>query len=354
MFASPFNAKSQRPGAREGWTRKDLERDRRWSIELDEASRNVLADVLATPRQWCDGEDILPESVTAHLHRALGEASDGFGFAVLRGLPIDAPMERLEQMVRAFGRYLGRLMPQNPAGELLIHVMDRNGLIQGGIDEAKPGVCGSKPRGYLSNEPLGFHSDTADMLALFCVRPARAGGETTLVSAISIYEALSSSVPNATLALLEQGFRYGYPEILIDPNAALGPLVPVFSQFSGRVSCRYLRAFIELAQKKGDFTLSMAEIAALDQFDATAAEEALQFCLTLVPGDFILINNYAVLHARSSFEDYQELEKKRLLLRLWLNIESFRPVIPIVRAQAERFVGAEKHIVCFNHNTRKH
>ena len=36
-------------------------------------------------------------------------------------------------------------------------------------------------------------------------------------------------------------------------------------------------------------------------------------------GDLQLLNNHVVLHARSNFVDWPARERKRLLLRLWVN-----------------------------------
>ena len=40
------------------------------------------------------------------------------------------------------------------------------------------------------------------------------------------------------------------------------------------------------------------------------------------------INNYQVAHARSEFEDYDEPERKRHLMRLWLYLHEGRPLAP--------------------------
>jgi hypothetical protein len=37
-------------------------------------------------------------------------------------------------------------------------------------------------------------------------------------------------------------------------------------------------------------------------------------------GDMQLLNTYVVIHSRTNFEDHEEPEKKRHLLRLWLSI----------------------------------
>ena len=36
------------------------------------------------------------------------------------------------------------------------------------------------------------------------------------------------------------------------------------------------------------------------------------------PGDLQFINNHVILHSRTSFIDYQDYNKKRLLFRIWL------------------------------------
>ena len=39
------------------------------------------------------------------------------------------------------------------------------------------------------------------------------------------------------------------------------------------------------------------------------------------PGDIQLLSNHTVIHARTDYEDYDEPERKRHLLRLWLSIK---------------------------------
>jgi hypothetical protein len=81
-------------------------------------------------------------------------------------------------------------------------------------------------------------------------------------------------------------------------------------------------AFREL---KREFTAE--EIDAIDTFRTTA--QRLQFETRLKPGEASLVNNYTVMHARSEFDDWDEPEKKRLMLRLWLDVE--RKPRPVVR-----------------------
>src|SRR5439155_17371598 len=116
------------------------------------------------------------------------------------------------------------------------------------------------------------------------------------------------------------------------------PRIPVFSERGGRISCRYLRAFVELAEQRHGRRLSDGERRALDLFDQIAARPELQLRLRLEPGDLLLVNNYSVLHARTAFDDAPDDASKRLLLRLWIQIPGFRPLAPVLQDLSERFV----------------
>ena len=44
------------------------------------------------------------------------------------------------------------------------------------------------------------------------------------------------------------------------------------------------------------------------------------------PGDVQFVHNHTVLHARAAFEDHDEPERRRHLLRLWLSARQGRPL----------------------------
>jgi hypothetical protein len=45
------------------------------------------------------------------------------------------------------------------------------------------------------------------------------------------------------------------------------------------------------------------------------------------PGDIQVLSNHFILHSRTAYEDWPELERRRHLLRLWLACED-GPVLP--------------------------
>ena len=50
--------------------------------------------------------------------------------------------------------------------------------------------------------------------------------------------------------------------------------------------------------------------------------------IELKRGDIQFANNYNILHTRTGFEDWPELERKRVLWRLWLSVSNFLPQTP--------------------------
>jgi hypothetical protein len=54
----------------------------------------------------------------------------------------------------------------------------------------------------------------------------------------------------------------------------------------------------------------------------------MQLEMDLQPGDIQILNNHTILHRRTGFEDYDEPERKRLMLRLWLTPPDPIPLAP--------------------------
>ena len=56
--------------------------------------------------------------------------------------------------------------------------------------------------------------------------------------------------------------------------------------------------------------------------------------MQLEPGDLQFVYNHGLLHDRTGFEDWPEIEDRRHLLRLWLSMPNDRPLPDIF---AERY-----------------
>lgn len=251
---------------------------------------------------------------------ALRELQDGRGFVLLRGLPLaQGSKERARLAAWGLGTWIGNHVSQTAQGIRLVDVSDVTGK--------EP-----SPRQYRTSQELRLHTDPAsDLIGLACVQDARSGGESVLTSAVAVHNAMLAQRPDL-LALLYHGFHWhrfneGRPED--------GPFsrerVPVFAQEQGRLACRYVRTPIAAGHKEAGVPLSDAQIEALDCFDQLASSPGLRVSFRMRPGDLLLVNNLAVLHARTQFEDHAAQDRRRHMVRLWLEgLTGFRPVPPVL------------------------
>jgi hypothetical protein len=60
-----------------------------------------------------------------------------------------------------------------------------------------------------------------------------------------------------------------------------------------------------------------------------------------------LAHNHTILHARSAYEDWPEVERKRHLLRLWLSPPGARPLPPVfAECYGSLTIGDRGGIIC--------
>jgi len=248
---------------------------------------------------------------------------NGRGFVLIKGLPVGHWTRR--EAATAFltiGSQLGALRMQNAQGHLLGHVKDL------GRSSDNPNT-----RIYQTRERQTFHTDSCDVVALLCLRKAKSGGLSSLVSSTTIFNEMRRRRPDLLHVLLEpiETDRRGETPEGSKPYFN----IPVFNYHEGLVSAIYQRQYIESARRFPDVPpLTTKQIEALDLFDELANDRRLHLMMDLEPGDIQLVHNHTILHDRTAFEDFPEPDRKRHLLRLWIAPPNARPLPKIF---AERF-----------------
>lgn len=304
------------------WTRADLVADESIALALDDAARAELVNAvrrlaaagrLDAPHALDRSEFSLP-SLDVVLAQARNVVKNGRGFVRLSGLPCaELTLAEFTAAAWGIGTRFGFALSQNARGDLVTQVIDASA-----VDPT--------PRMYRSNLELRLHSDITAMIALACWQPAQSGGLSWLASAAAIHNEILARAPHL-LAPLYNGFHYHrLGEEGPDEEPTTPYRTPVFALRSGQLSCRYQRAGIAGGHKARGVALTDLEIEALDMFDAVARAPRNRVEFALAHGDMMIVNNYAVLHARTGFTQFPEPERKRLLVRLWLDEQGFRDV----------------------------
>ena len=264
-------------------------------------------------------------SMTERVETLRHEILHGRGIAVLRGLPVRrySPAE-MQHIVWGLGLHLGVAVSQSQHGDRIGHVVD--------VSAENPGE-----RGYRSRKELGLHTDSDNIVMMTCLNQAKSGGVNRFASAPAIYNAMLATKPHL-LAPLFKGFRYHWRgEQPVGEPPITDYRVPVLSEVDGALSCVFLREFIDMAADDLGEPLSPLGKEALDYFQSLAFSEDLCLHLRLEPGEAFLVNNFTVLHSRSEFEDFDQPDKRRYLLRLWLKVDGARPLVDGVR----RYYGVD-------------
>jgi len=250
------------------------------------------------------------------LANVLRELLEGRGFVMLRGLPVDR-YGREEQAIAylGIGSYLGAARSQNAKGHLLGHVKDL------GLDIRDPNV-----RYYQTRRKLEYHTDSVDIVGLLCLKPAKAGGESFIVSSMTLYNEMLARRPDLLPALFEPFATDRRGEV---PDG-MQPWfdIPVFNWHAGRLSCIYVRQYIEAAQRNFPAArrLTRDQVAAMDVLDQLTNDPQIHLSMAFLPGDIQLLHNHQILHSRNDFENWPEPDRHRHLLRLWLAPATARPL----------------------------
>lgn len=298
------------------WKGSALSGQRSWVHELSgneiTALDNALAKLKASGKTELNfgRDDFSIPTWDGLLADLAEELENGRGFCVMRGLPVEKYDEdEIKAIYFGIGLNLGIPVRQNPRGDLLGAVMN----VADSNDKSS--------RVYETNAYLPYHTDPSDVVGLLCLRKARAGGVSSLVSVAAVYNEMLKRRPEC-LGLFYRSWYYAHL------GEDLPSLSPLFSYHKGKLAFRYLRQYIELGHEIMHRPLSLVETEALDLFDSIAREECLHLDMMLEPGDLQWANNYAVLHSRTDFEDHDDPALCRKMLRLWLKMPNARELAP--------------------------
>ena len=268
-------------------------------------------------------DDFSLDDFTAELVGLRSELTDGRGFGLLRGLPVHTwGVEKAAVAFMGIGAHIGRARSQNANGHVLGHVRDMD------LHSDDPDV-----RVYQTSERQTFHVDSADVVGLLCLQDAMDGGESLLVSAVTVFNEMRERRPDLAALLFEPVATDRRGEV---PDG-MRPyfMIPVLSWYQKKLTVMYQRQYIESAQRFEDAPrLTEAYIEALDLFDELANDPRLHFRMMLQPGDIQFVYNHHMLHDRAGYIDSPEPAPRRHLLRLWLSVPGDRQLPPVF---AERY-----------------
>lgn len=271
------------------------------------------------------GDFPLP-ALSARLDNISRALEHGRGIALIRGFPVTAYAdEQLRLAFTGLGLHLGVPVYQNARGERLREIRDEGtdrGVRYGKVTSNQGEFLSSRARVASAGE-LRFHTDRADLVALLCLRPAKAGGISRIASSVAVHNVMLKRRPDLLECLYAPYPRSRFGEESESNDAFY--LLPVMGLRDGHFTSHYSRTYIEAAQMIDHAPrLSDAQWEAIELLAELAAE--LSLGMQFESGDLQILNSHVTYHSRSAYEDDDDPARQRVFYRLWLCPPGNRPL----------------------------
>ena len=292
------------------WTKNLSSDSNEFLVDLDD---NIISELLQK-RDLLDQHNIQHfthlKTQIQHIKQAI--LIQGCGFCVINGTNFTAfDKHELSNIHILISKIFGELLIQNKHGEQTVEVKDLGKTLSTG------------GRYHHTKEGGSYHTDGChifenppDYVGLLCLNPAKNGGVSKFISAYTIHNKLQED-KNLLRILYEKFYMDKRNENQADEIPT--QFVPIFTYNNGKLNCRCCqRELIDSGHEKMNKPLTEYQKNALDNLDKLLANENLAVSYLLKKGDMMYSNNKWLIHDRTDFEDSDDENLKRALLRTWI------------------------------------
>jgi len=299
------------------WQAADLQ-ESDWRHPIDAACRVEIAAIVSRLRSGpIATKSLRPDAFDMDHCRALMARvkhglESGCGFALIDRLPMaEMTKDEATAVYWLLSSLICRPVAQKLDGTLVYDVHDTG----------KKALPGSGVRPDKTNIDLTFHNDNSyndpmpDFVGLLCLRPAKRGGVSRVMSFETAHNALLSRHRDV-LARLYEPFIFDRQREHA-PNEPETIFAPVFENKGG------LRARLGIHQVRNGYEMTGSAMntetrRAIAALEDVFADSSLQFQFAMTAGQFQYVNNKVIGHSRTEFEDFEDPDARRHLVRLWM------------------------------------
>ena len=236
---------------------------------------------------------------------------NGCGFFVINGSKFsEFSYDEMNSILKIISKIIGELLEQNKDHEKVVEIKDLGKTMKAGS------------RYHHTKEGGSYHTDGCHIyhnfphyVGLVCINPAKSGGESKFASSYTLHNQLLEE--KNLLKILYEKFhidKRNENEINESPTQ----YEPIFQYENNNLVFRYQRELIEAGYKKMNQSLTSIQKDALNALDRALANENFAVAYLMNPYDMMFSNNKWLIHDRNGFEDFDEENKKRVLLRTWI------------------------------------
>ncbi len=295
------------------WQPNQLKSKKDWIFEINKKASDHVAEnikkVFEAKKELFEynRDDFDLDPILENVINAAKKAYCGYGLSLVRGLPRDKLNDReFKLLIWVLGLHLGVARPQGMETQYISEVK-ATGM----------NYRSNSGRGYNSNAKLDFHTDGCDLVGLACYNKAMKGGQSLIASSITACKVLFAERPDlAEVAMKNFYFSHNEEQI---PGECPYYVQPLFDVAEGHLFGKWNWNRVRTAQKMKDIPkLSLIQLECINFLEEILRRPEVLFTSWFEPGDLQFINNHVILHSRTSFKDFEEIDRKRLLIRIWI------------------------------------
>jgi alpha-ketoglutarate-dependent taurine dioxygenase len=241
---------------------------------------------------------------------------DGVGLFIIDGVCLKnfSSKEKIS-IYTLIAKILGELIIQNIKQEKIVEIKDVGKSMQSGGRYHETREGGS----HHTDSPQW--EDVPDYLGLFCVHNAKKGGTNLFLSAYTIHNRILKGRKDL-LDILYEKFHFDKRGEFKEGESST-VFEPIFKFKDGKLYFRYLRNYIDAGHGIQNQPLSESQKEALIYLDNSMLEEDMIMSYDLKPDDMVFSDNHWIVHGRTAFEDSDDPNLKRLMLRTWIKDKTY-------------------------------
>ena len=236
---------------------------------------------------------------------------DGVGLFIIDGTCLkNFSLKEKTSIYTLIAKILGELIIQNIQQEKIVEIKDVGKSMKTG------GRYHETREGGSNHTDSPQWKDVPDYLSMLCVNKAKNGGTNLFLSAYTIHNKIFQERKDLLHVLYEK-FHFDKRGEFKDGES---PTVfePIFEFKDERLHFRYLRNYIDAGHDIQNEPLSQNQKEALTYLDNLMQRDEMIMRYDLKPDDMVFSDNHRIVHGRIAFDDYDDENLKRLMLRTWI------------------------------------
>ncbi|NKB59740.1 MAG: hypothetical protein GKS00_25775 [Alphaproteobacteria bacterium] len=306
---------------RKAWRTATLRRED-WLVPVPDECLSEIDALVRTLREnpvptiALDMSDYRLAACAKMMKRLRAVLDGGTGFAVLDKLPVEKYSKaELTTVYWLLSTMIARPVAQSFDGALLYNVHDTGKKIA------------TRVRGDLTNQKLAWHTDYGfnhppPYIGLLVLRTSRSGGESCVVSLASVHNEMRRRCPDL-LARLYRSY-YWNRQGEHPPGDPITNVNPIFTFDGTHLDARVNRRLLQVGHELMNEPMDDEGAAALDALYRLMDDADMHFTFQLEAGQVQYLHNWRCAHERTDYMDYEDPEKRRHLVRIFLRDQGAR------------------------------